>query len=635
MTSGFSGLNAFFVALSSAWSARWPVAARATVSVVLALGIGALLGHPEWGAVASIGSFAGFYAPETPFRYRARIVAMIGCALVLAMLLGTTSAGVPVLAILVVGVTAGVSSFVCLAFEVPPPREYLIILAVLVATGLPAGSLTAALQRAGLVAVGAALGWLVTMSPALSRSPAPERRAVAAALSADSRLLEAIGSPDVATARHGAVAAVRNARVAVTRARLGSGEGVLQVAVAAEHLLEVALHLDAESAGPLDGGWAETVRGAAAAVLSRRSGFGDVSPEPGGAPELAMKTAIRQLREAVAGRLVVDPAELPMTALDWRELLGVLRWRSVILPASVRLGIAVAAAAGCGRALGLTHSYWVGLTAAAVLLGSNLRLTLKRSSQRVAGTSVGVVLAFFLLASHAPTVAVIAVAAACQFLAELAIPASYGVGVVFITVLALVVFFLGAPGENVTAAVDARLLDTAVGAVLAIVIRLILWPRATAARLPHFQAATLRSVVHALEATWASDLGALRRGDTDRSALVRSRRTLQSDLVVLRAVHGDAVADSRPTTRRTDERWPVTVLVERMAHLSLSVPEAWPPPAPVPIREFTEALNRLASAIAEPPAPDSAAIVAELTEYPRTSQVARELGQAVADLRRG
>ena len=50
--------------------------------------IGLLTGHPAEGAQASFGGLAGLYVPDSPDRYRARIVAAVGAALTLAVFLG-------------------------------------------------------------------------------------------------------------------------------------------------------------------------------------------------------------------------------------------------------------------------------------------------------------------------------------------------------------------------------------------------------------------------------------------------------------------------------------------------------------------------------------------------------------------
>ncbi|NJC84360.1 FUSC family protein [Planosporangium mesophilum] len=620
--------------------------------MTLPLAIGVAVGHPAWGALASMGGFAGFYGSDTPYRYRARLVAGIGAALTLGVLLGGLASTRGWLAPLVAGAVAGATSFVCQAAEIPPPREYLIVLATLAATGIPVPA-DQALWNAGLTAAGAAVGWLVTMSPALGRARAPERRAVRAALEAVAGLLARTGGPDAGAARHQAVTAVRRARRAVIQGVLPADHRLTRSLTAIEELLEAALHVEVEASAPLDTGWATAVRALIPAVARRTaadvqlsvsspaSGGGSVSSPASGGGSVSSPTAgggsasspapgplpdaIEQVRAALAGADTAAPDQeltgLPAWPGIRPQLRAAARGHSVILPAAARLGIAVAAGAGIGRALGLDHSYWVGLTAAAVLLATNSANTLRRSVHRIAGTVAGVALAYTLLAGHRSWVVVVAGVALCQFASEMIITASYGLAVVGITVLALVLFHIGTPGADVGVTIGARITDTVLGAVLALILRSVLWPRATAARLPQVQGRTLRSVGRVLCALW-SDSG-------DGRDLGDGRRLLQSELATLRAVHTDALADDRAASPDTDLRWPVTVAIEELAFLALSLPRYRNPPPPDTVWAFRRSLNEIAGAVdgyASAPA-----AVTPVPGYPRTSAALGVLAAAVTD----
>ena len=152
---------------TAAFHDRWHVGLRAALSVGIPLLAGVAAGRPSWGAVASMGGFAGFYAPNAPYRYRLRLVAGIGLVLTVVVPLGSLCAPVAVLSVVLTGAVAGAASYACLAPIVPPPREYLIILAALAATGLPSGPV-AALRECALVALGALGGLAAAMAPRLA-----------------------------------------------------------------------------------------------------------------------------------------------------------------------------------------------------------------------------------------------------------------------------------------------------------------------------------------------------------------------------------------------------------------------------------------------------------------------------------
>ena len=165
-------VRATVLALRSAAPQRAGIAVRTMVCVALPLAIGVAAGHPRSGATASFGGLAGLYVPQSPYRYRARVVAAVGAGLAIAVLIGSMAGSRTWVAAMVTGVVAAVASFVCQAAELPPPRELMLIMVLLAATAVPAG-LAGAAQRAGLAAAGAALAWLVTMFSGARPAPAP------------------------------------------------------------------------------------------------------------------------------------------------------------------------------------------------------------------------------------------------------------------------------------------------------------------------------------------------------------------------------------------------------------------------------------------------------------------------------
>jgi uncharacterized membrane protein YccC len=78
----------------------------------LPLAIGLASGHIEEGAAASFGGLAGFTVPDSPYRYRARMVAGVGAGLVASVFLGALAASHGWVTAVVAGAIAGLASFV-------------------------------------------------------------------------------------------------------------------------------------------------------------------------------------------------------------------------------------------------------------------------------------------------------------------------------------------------------------------------------------------------------------------------------------------------------------------------------------------------------------------------------------------
>ena len=633
--SRLDGARVVLAALRRAAPGRVGLAVRAALCIGVPLAVGLTLGDPAGGAAASFGGLAGLSVSQAPYRYRARVVAAMGAGLVIAVLLGGLAAGNGLLAVLVAGVVAGVASVGCQAAELPPPRELMLVMAVLAATDITTDP-AAAGQRAALAAAGALFAWLVTMSPALlGRRREPERRAVAAAFDAVAGLLDAIGSEAAAGSRPAAITAVRRARGAVAQGGLAADHPLARATVAVEAVLEAGLHVDVESAGPLDPGWGRAVRALAPSVAREPADEPLPASSAVGAELLA-----RAIADARRGLRAGDPHAVARPALRaWpgigAQLNAAMHRHSVVLPSAARMGVAVAVAVGIGHALGLGHAYWVGLTVAAVLQGSNLALTRSRVVQRVVGTGIGVVLAFALLGWGPPLWVAVLAAALFQGMVELVISTHYGLAVVGITVLALLLVHIGSSDEDVAPLIGARLLDTAIGAGLALLLRRLLWPRSTSARLPRMQARVVTAVRRVLATAWGRDeTGPDETGPAEQRTdeLIHERRRLQGDLSALRAVHADAMADAGPSERSSDLRWPISNALEELSVLALSWPSHRIPPGSREATAFLRHLDELAVAVlgGEPPRPAPVT----LPGYPRTLAAAGALAAAVQDANR-
>ena len=231
--------------LGEAFHTRWYIGLRAALSVGIPLLAGVAAGRPSWGALASMGGFAGFYGPDTPYRHRIRLIAGVGLALAIVVPLSSLSASRAWLSVSLCGVLAGAAAFAGLALRVPPPREYLILLAMLAATGIPAGGV-AALRECALVAAGAAIGGLISQAPMLGgRRAVPETRALAQAWDSVHDVLATAGTPAAARSRGRAVAAMNYACETLRQAGRGSPyEGATEYRIA--HVYQDAQHAGCE-----------------------------------------------------------------------------------------------------------------------------------------------------------------------------------------------------------------------------------------------------------------------------------------------------------------------------------------------------------------------------------------------------
>jgi uncharacterized membrane protein YccC len=176
----------------------------------------------------------------------------------------------------------------------------------------------------------------------------------------------------------------------------------------------------------------------------------------------------------IAWQLFVSPA-----AWSWRPLLGLWRWDAPPLRHAMRAALAIAAGYAAGELIPWgSHEYWILLTIVVVLRGS-LSQTLERRNNRVAGTVLGCVIAGAVLAADPPARVLLLTVVVGQAIAHAFAIRRYLVTAVAATVLALVQAHLLDPSHSAAFEVAERLVDTAIGVLIAWVFSYVLpsWER--------------------------------------------------------------------------------------------------------------------------------------------------------------
>jgi urea transporter len=546
-------------------------AARASASLALPMLVGVLAGDARAGMVAATGGFAGLLAGVEPYRRRAHLLASLTIAFPLAIALGTLAAPSPVAASLVPGAVAAVAAFVFRAFALPAPREYPLVLACLMATGLPADP-SAAPERALEAFGGAAAAFAIGMAGCWRHPRRPEHHALAACASAIADLLEALPEASDAQGR-AAVTATREARTTLGAA--GPGADPLRPELSAlEAACSAALFMAASDARPATG-QAARLR-AAVSGEPEHTPAGAPSEEPGDLAAQRLERALKRLetaaRAATSGNGRHDTAPATQDGRDQRAHSGPsIRARlsaaadrdALAIPTAARMGIAVAAGVGLGHAIGLSRPYWAGLTAGAVLQGATGPLQRHRALDRAIGTVVGVVLAQPLVDLHPPVGLAIAVVALCMFVAQLMIRASYAVAVIFMTQLPLFMLEVGGadPGRALT---GARLIDTLIGCALGVAITQVVWPRAATARLP----AAARRVLNATVAC----LRTLRDPTASHAAVAEARAHALAEVVRLESILDMALGEGLADSPESEDMASVAGEAERLGRVVIGIP---------------------------------------------------------------
>lgn len=616
----------------------WTQALRAAVAMSLSFTLVASLFNPSLGSLAALGSMTVLYEKNTPYVHRAGSLALVASGFVASVAVGSLSSVSLWASAVAIGLVAGVATWLCQSLRVEPPGPFFFVLVCAIATIVPNGA-GAVPQHAGVAAIGAGIGWLVSMSGALFGARHPENRAVAEAFRQLGSLLRAIGTPRLDHVQHQASLAVATAWRIVLQAQFRGYRDTARAARLRALLRWVSdVHLAATDVAlarsePLPDGVADVADGLAVAV-SRP----DLAPHPHALDEVRKGLRPRALESRLYSRLAraSQSAGRPDHGADGRgvelqdrrnpPVLGALRsglsGESLIRPTALRMGITVTAAGVLAILLGFDRFYWVSVTTASVLQGGNVVLTTNRSAQRALGTVIGVVIGAGILLFTPPLAVVIATAALLQASAQLVIARNFFYASIVLTPMALIVAHTAAP-YPVDQLVQARLVDSLVGAFVGVLGELLLWRKASAARLPPSIAAALDSSRTVMTEALDPDtrLTAERR--------YRLRRDLRRDLLSLRAVYDSAVGDV-PRAEHTRPLWPVVVATQRIGYLALSTLALDDPPRAthITLQRLDLAFRELRASLRERRAPRLGALPS-LVDYPHITMELRALASTL------
>ncbi|MEU8483425.1 FUSC family protein [Streptomyces sp. NPDC048641] len=460
-------------------------AARGALAMALVALPVAVAGQPDLSVYAMLGTFTTTFGRNLPYPRRARVLALVAVAMTACVGCGSALAawvrpeeggGGAAVVVAATAVVAGLAKVACDATRLSGLGAVLLLFSFAVAAN---GSPSAAdvLPQTGLAAAGAAVAWVLGVSGRLVHPDRPQRFAVARALRELAGLLTGPGpGGDARQARHRTTVAVLQAYHSLgiappTQAHQTGRDGIF---VRLTDLSWSLLISSARRPPDAPAATADQLLRQARILTERRR------RPPALVPELSLPSPTAQDSEAPPMVPVTGPAAGPAQPVAWRatELLvgrraGGAEHRAVLAVPAVRMALGTGIAGGLAVAGGLEHSYWASISAAAVLHSVNLRTTAQRAVQRTLGTVIGLLLALGVLATDPRPVALACVIVLLEFLLEYFVPRNYGLGVVFLTPLALLMSDLAAPapaGELVADRVLGSVLGIVVGLVCALLV---------------------------------------------------------------------------------------------------------------------------------------------------------------------
>jgi uncharacterized membrane protein YccC len=485
------------------------VVLRNTAAVVLPLGIGLALGHPQIGLGVGAGALNTMFSDQ-PGPYRQRLLQLLLAALAagLASFTGLLIGG-DLPPMLVATAAFGFFGGLLVVFGVDIARVGMTSMILLVVTASTPTSLTGALQGTALIISGGLLLTLFSLAAWPWQRYLPERHALADVYTGLAALARQRTHDDAD------VPALTDAMTNLQHTLLGRHRAHGRAMEAFGVLLELAerirleltamAELQADTTGPV------MFRDDAAQVLTAiadalRQG---ASPEHASHALLTLQANERVLSDsnqniganvltahvhALSGQLAAavrnadwagSAGELRASAAEarlpkalrsgsaWATLRASLTPRSMAFRHALRMAVSFSFALLLSRKLQLPHGYWLPMTAA-IVLRPDFAATFNFGLLRVVGTVLGLLLttALLHLAPNVPWAHLLLMAALCMAFRYLA-TAHYGIAVAALT--GTVVILLSFEGVDPGAAVVDRVINTVLGCGMAL-LAYVVWP---------------------------------------------------------------------------------------------------------------------------------------------------------------
>ena len=171
----------------------WGKAFTAGLAAALPVLIGMLLGNLEYGLLSGIGAFAYLYVFDIPYVQRAKKIfyAMVGIAF--SVFLGTLLAPYPIAVAITMGLIGATVIFIFGALKITGPSAIFFVLSYALATAMPVDP-SLAFLRVGLVLLGGALSWILSMLGSFRNPHGPEIRAVKHVYTSLANIFDSIGT---------------------------------------------------------------------------------------------------------------------------------------------------------------------------------------------------------------------------------------------------------------------------------------------------------------------------------------------------------------------------------------------------------------------------------------------------------
>ncbi|WP_082487042.1 FUSC family protein [Leifsonia sp. Root112D2] len=580
----------------------WARAVRSAVAIVTPVAVGMSIGQLGPGMLCAIGALSASGA-DLGGRYRARLyrLSVVAASGAVGFLLGGLIFGDGLMTALFVLVAGLVSGLVSVLGNVASVASLQFLIFTIVASGVNFGHGPWWLPTLFYLS-GAAWALLLSMAGGIGRATAPERLAVSEVYRSLAMLMDVSGREGVDSARVNLTTAMNEAYDTVVSFRATSGGRDARVRRlgallnAATPVVEATTTL-VRSGETIPLRLTAATRAMAGAVL-RSTGPVEIAAEltPDAAPSrelAALESRLGSVASLFAKAEGAD-SEQPrhptfrerMLALRDAVASGPATWKPIL-----RLVLCLAVAELVGALIPVERPYWIALTVA-VTLKPDFGSVFARAVQRGVGTVVGVLIGTLLLAYVPFGVPILIALGVFAAMLPITLKRNYGMFATFLTPVIVLLLDLSRNGNEDL--VVSRLLDTALGCAIVLLVGYLPWPNVwrSSSRISDRVASVTDDLLEYLRVALGAD-----------GQRTRLRRQTYRGLSDLRTVLQQALAEPPPVSRQASAWWPAVVVLERLTDAVTAVVTrveiGGQQPAPGEAQQVIDTMQELSAAVHE------------------------------------
>ncbi|HHA5956696.1 TPA: FUSC family protein [Staphylococcus aureus] len=461
--------------------------------------IGYLCGNFQFGLLVATGTLAHIYVFKGPSRSKLRTVIICNLAFAICMILGTLTATTPLVFGMTLLIVTVIPFYIFTALKIAGPSSTFFIVTFSLPINLPIAP-EEALYRGFAILVGGVLATMMVLITILLSKNKAEEQAIQNDFKLISKLLHAYNDKSVFSqvAKTAVDSFKASDKLLITSNSSsdklsGRFQKLLLLHTSAQGIYSELLELNAKQIRPLPDELIEMMDHIITQRDDRNKNVRYWRKEVTVTEEFQnLFNHILKIDEMVHANEARIAYEAEMRKpLYSKRIYQNLTLDSIVFRNTLRYAAIMMIAIFIALMFDFEKAYWIPLSAHTVLLGTSTIHAIERGIARGLGTILGVlVLSVILLFSIPTPVAVILMGIAALF-TEALVGANYTIAVVFITIQ--VILMNGLASQNLTINIAfPRVIDVAMGIVIAIIGLFVLGQRTASALLPYVMAEVVR-----------------------------------------------------------------------------------------------------------------------------------------------